>query len=73
MSRKRSGSKINIDAVFRKRTAPSQEPEEWTRTSMDSTGDSVTVFVSIKNWGKSKDIILRVTIELSEVEGLDFK
>ena len=40
---------------------------------MDSTDDNVTVFVSVKKWGKSKDIILRVTIELSEVEGLDFK
>ena len=64
---------LGIQDACRKRTAPSQESEEWTGTSMDSTDDSVTVFVSVKKWGKSKDIILRVTIELSEVEGLDFK
>ena len=57
----------------KKRTAPSQEPGEWVVISVNSTGDRVTVFVSVKKSGKSKDIILRITLELSEGERLDFK
>ena len=40
---------------------------------MDSTKGVVTVFVSDKKWEKSKAIILRITVELSEGRGLDFK
>ena len=40
-----------LDAC-RKRTAPSQEPGEWVVISVDSTDDSVTVFVSVKNSGR---------------------
>ena len=40
---------------------------------MDLTKGVVTVFVSDKKWEKSKEIILRITVELSEGRGLDFK
>ena len=61
---------LGLQDACRKRTGPSQEPGEWAGTSVDSTNDSVTVFVSVKKWGKSKAIILRITLELSEGGGL---
>ena len=46
---------------------------DWSRKSVDSSKGAVTVFVSDKNWGKSKKIGLRITIDLSEAGGLNFK
>ena len=49
------------------------EPEKQAETSVDSSKGSVTVFVSVKNLLRSKEIILRITKELGEGSNIDFK
>ena len=64
---------LGIQDACRKRTAPSREPGELAGTSVDLSNLSVTVFVSVKKWLRSKEIILRITEELGEGIHIDFK
>ena len=49
---------LGIQDACRKRTAPSQESGERTGTSVDSSRGLATMFVSVKKWLRSKEIIL---------------
>ena len=64
---------LGIQDAYRKRTGPSQELEELTEISVNSTKIVVTEIVSEKKLGRSKEIIFRITIELSEGGEIDFK
>ena len=64
---------LGIQDACRKRTAPSQEPGEWAGTSVESSKELATMFVSQKKWLKSKEIILRIIQKLGEDGLLDFK
>ena len=65
---------LGIQDACRKRTSPSKEPGELEGTSIDASKGLVTVFVSVKKWIKTNEIILHISLELEE-EGdlLDFK
>ena len=64
---------LGIQGACRKRTAPSRESGAWDGTSADSSKKSVTVFVSVKKWLRSKETIIRITKELGEGRNIDFK
>ena len=64
---------MGIQDAFRKITIHSQEPGEWDRISIDLSKGCITVFLSDKKWLRSKKIISRITKELEEGGGLDFK
>ena len=64
---------LGLQDAYKKRTVPSQESREWAGTSFDSMEGVVTVFLSDKKWGRSKEIIVRIIIELSDGGRLDFK
>ena len=46
-----------IQDTCTKRNSPNKEPGEWARTSVDSSKGLVTVFVSMKKWLRTKEII----------------
>ena len=64
---------LGIQDACRKRTAPSQESGERTGTSVDSSRGLATMFVSVKKWLRSKEIILRIIKEFGEDGRFDFK
>ena len=64
---------LGIQDDCRKRTTPTREHGELAGTSVDLSKMSVTVFVSVKKWLRSKEIILRITEGLGEGIHIDFK